>query len=121
MAKKARKKLEDEEADAFEFPVFDDASFVKKEFELAAGLTIAGLLAVGLGLVAWALTFSGVPWWGPILLGLVGVIATPIVISRLRSRSTLYTKGDWAGLIFLVFFGYLAVWFLLVNLVVRAS
>ncbi len=121
MAKKARKKLEDEEEAAFEFPVFDDAAFVKKEFELAAGLTIAGVIALALGFAGGALTLAGVPWWGPFLVGLVGVIATPIVISRLRTRSTLYTKGDWAGLIFLVFFGYLAVWFLIVDLGVRVG
>lgn len=121
MAKKVKKKLEEEEEDAFEFPVFDDAGFVRKEFELAAGLTLAGILAVVLGLVAWGLTTLGVPWWGPLLLGFAGIIATPFVIRRLRNLSSLYTKGDWAGLIFLAFFGYLAVWFLLVDLVARAA
>ena len=121
MAKKARKKLEDEEEAAFEFPVFDDAAFVKKEFALATGLIVAGVLTLGLGLAARALTAAGIPWWGPLLVGLLGVIATPFVISRLRTSSSLYTKGDWAGLIFFVFFGYLAIWFLLVDLVARAS
>jgi len=34
----------------------------------------------------------------------------------LRTKSAIYTKGDWAGLIALEFFGWLALWFVLLNL-----
>jgi hypothetical protein len=116
MAKKARRKLEEEEEAAFEFPVFDDTAFVKKEFELAVGLTLAGLLAVGIGLIAWGLTVANVPWWGSVLLGLLLTALSPVLLGHARSGSSLYTKGDWAGLILLVFFGYVAIWLLLVNI-----
>ena len=118
MAKKVRKKLEEEEAAAFEFPVFDEHGFVTKEFEMMGALVLAGLIAILLGVVAWTLTASGktgaaaaVPW----ALGFLGIIASPFLIRRIRAKSSLYTKGDWAGLIALEFFGWLALWFVLLN------
>jgi len=115
VAKKVRRKLEEEEAQAFEFPPFDEGAFVRKEFELGMGLALAGVIAIVAGFACWGLTVSGVPWWGPFLVGLVFVAITPIVIGRVRPSTSIYTKGDWAGLIALVFFGWLALWFLLVN------
>ena len=116
MAKKVRRKLEEEEAAAFEFPVFDELGFVKKEFELGVGLALAGMFTVLIGLASWGLTASGLPWFAPFLLGLLVVALTPIVISRLRPSTRIYTKGDWAGIMALVFFGWLALWFVLVNI-----
>jgi len=43
------------------------------------------------------------------------VILSPLIIGRLRNGSSVFTKGDWAGVIAMEFFGFLAVWFLLVN------
>ena len=116
MAKKVRRKLEDEEDNAFEFPVFDEVGFVTKEFELTYALSIAGLLSLLIGFLSWALTVSGLPWWGVFLLGLLLIALVPFLIRRLRSRSTTYTKSDWTGLIALEFFGWLALWFVLQNL-----
>jgi len=116
MAKKARRKLEEEEAAAFDFPVFDEVAFVTKEFELASALAVATALALFLGLVVWFLTYSHLGWYIPFPLAILGVILSPYVIGRLRPRSHLYTKGDWAGLIALEFFGWIALWFVLVNL-----
>jgi hypothetical protein len=115
VAKKVRQKPEDE-APKFEFPEFDEVGFVAKESELAAGLWIAGGLTLVLGAIAWLLTHSGVPWDEVFLIGILGIAVSPFVISRLRSRSDLYTKGDWAGFVMLEFFGMLALWFVLVNL-----
>jgi hypothetical protein len=115
MAKKVRKKLEEEEAASFEFPAFDELAFVKKEYELTGALTLASVIAVLLGIVDWAISVGGIPWYVPFLLGLAGIIASPYVIRALRKGSTIYTKGDWAGLIALEFFGWLALWFVLLN------
>jgi len=115
MAKKVRRKLEEEEAAAFEFPVFDEVGFVTKEYELMGGVTVASVIAVALGLVGWAMSVVGLPWYPPFLVGLVGIIGSPYLIRRVRARSLLYTKGDWAGLLVLEFFGWLALWFVLVN------
>ncbi|MGD0250524.1 MAG: hypothetical protein ABSB97_06530 [Thermoplasmata archaeon] len=115
MAKKVRRKPEEEAATAFEFPVFDDVAFVTKEFELMSALILASVIAALLGIVCWALTISGVPWPVPFGLGLFGIAFSPFVIRRLRVRSKLYTKGDWVGLIALQFFGWLALWFVLQN------
>jgi len=116
VAKKARRKLEEEEAAAFEFPVFDEVAFVVKEFEMASAVAIATVLTLVLGAVAWILTRSGIAWYFTFLVGLLGLVASPFVIQRVRARSDLYTKGDWAGLLALEFFGWLALWFVLVNL-----
>jgi predicted metal-binding membrane protein len=115
MAKKAKRKLEEEEEEAFEFPVFDDAAFVKKEFALATGLGIASGFAVGVGLIAFGLTLAGLQWWAPFALGILLTAATPFLLRRIQSQSSQFTKGDWVGLIFLVFFGYLAIWLVLVD------
>jgi hypothetical protein len=116
MAKKARRKLEEEEAAAFEFPPFDEAAFAKKEFELGTGLVLAGLLTVLIGVLCWVLSLVGLPALVPFGIGIALIAASPFVIGRLRSLSSLYTKGDWAGLIAMEFFGFLALWFLLLNL-----
>lgn len=116
MAKKVRRKPEEEEAAAFEFPVFDEAAFVAKEGEMSAALGLFGIATAVLGLGSWALTHGGVPFWGPLLLGLLGLAVTPLAVARLRSRSDLYTRTDWVGLGALEFFGWLAIWFVLVNL-----
>jgi hypothetical protein len=115
VAKKARKKLE--EADPpFEFPAFDEPSFVWKELELSSATLLAGVLAIVLGIVSWGLTISGVPYYGPLPLGILGTVGSLLLIRRLRENSHAYTKGDWAGLFILIFFGWLALWFVLLNI-----
>ena len=116
MAKKARKKLEEEEEAAFEFPAFDESAFATKEFELGTGLLLVGLITLAIGVVSWALSVSGLPWFVPLLLGIVVIALSPFVIQRLRKLSSLYTKGDWAGLMAMEFFGWFAIWFVLLNL-----
>ncbi len=115
MAKKVRRKLEEEEAAAFEFPVFDEVAFVTKEFELMGAVIVACTITILLGLAGWALTVSGIPWFVPFLIGIVAIIFSPSLIRRLRVRSKLYTRTDWVGLLALEFFGWLALWFVLLN------
>lgn len=116
MAKKVRRKLEEEEEASFEFPVFDEASFVKKEFALTGGIVLAGLIAIGLGFLGWVLVAGGLSGWLPFGLGILVLILSPYLIRWGRQHTSLYTKGDWAGLFALEFFGWLAFWFLLLNL-----
>jgi len=116
VAKKVRRKLEEEEEAAFEFPTFDEAAFATKEFELTYALSFAGIISVAIGILSWALSAVGVLWYEVFPLGLVLVGISPTVIARLRAKSSLYTKGDWAGLIALEFFTWLALWFVLLNL-----
>ena len=116
MAKKVRRKPEEEEADAFEFPVFDEVAFVTKEFELTYALSIAGALAVLIGVVSWILSVVGLAWFEVFALGILLIALVPFVIRRIRPRSSTYTKSDWVGLIALMFFGWLALWFVLQNL-----
>lgn len=116
MAKKIRRKLEEEEAAAFEFPVFDEASFVSKEFELASALALGAVLALALGAIAWALSIFGLPGLATFGICILAIAGSPFLIQKIRPSSSLYTKGDWAGLIALEFFGFLALWFLLENL-----
>jgi len=116
MAKKVRRKLEEEEAAAFGFPVFDEVAFMNKEFELTGALALAGGYAVLVGILSWAMTTSGLSWYAVLPLGIFLVALSPFLIRRLRTKSSVYTKGDWAGLIALVFFAWLALWFVLLNL-----
>jgi hypothetical protein len=116
MAKKVRRKLEEEEAAAFEFPVFDEVAFVTKEFEMTYALAIACLFTVVLGVLGWVLSVMGLFWYIVFPVGLILLALSPFAIRRLRPRSSIYTKGDWAGLIALEFFGWLALWFVLQDL-----
>jgi hypothetical protein len=116
MAKKARKKLEDDAIPAFEFPVFDEAGFVWKEYELAAATALAGVIALGLGLMGWILTGLGLNGFIPLGLGIAAMAGSVWLIQAIRPNSSYYTKGDWAGLLALEFFGWFAIWFLLLNI-----
>ena len=115
MAKKVRRKPAEDDAPKFEFPVFDEVGFVTKEFELTAGLLLASLFAILLGLFGWVMTADGINGFIPFFLGLVVIALSPYAIRRLRNRASLFTKGDWAGLLALEFFGWLALWFVLTN------
>jgi hypothetical protein len=116
MAKKVRRKLEEEEAAAFEFPVFDEVAFVSKEFEMTYALAIAGALTIVLGVLGWVLSVAGLFWYIVFPIGIVVLALSPMLVRRLRPKASAYTKGDWAGLIALEFFGWLALWFVLQNL-----
>ncbi len=108
--------MEEDAIPAFEFPQFDDSGFVWKEYELATATALAGVFALVLGLVAWILSATGLNGYIPFGLGLAGIVGSVFLIQRIRSNSRYYTKGDWAGLIALEFFGWLAIWFLLLNI-----
>lgn len=115
MAKKVRRNPEEAAEATFEFPSFDEAAFVSKELELTTALGVATGLTLLLGVLAWLGTFYGLAWYIVFPLGLLGVALSPLAVRRLRPRSSIYTKGDWAGLVALAFFGWLALWFVLVN------
>jgi hypothetical protein len=116
MAKKVRRKLEEEEAAAFEFPTFDEVAFTTKEFELTFAVALAGVISIVMGVLSWVLSVSGLYWYIVFPIGLVLLGISPSMISRLRAKSPLYTKGDWAGILALEFFGWLALWFVLQSL-----
>ena len=118
MAKKVRHKPdEDDEAKAFDFPVFDEASFAAKEFQLTWAVSLAGGFAVLLGVLAWACTDVHLPWYVPFPIAFLLTLLSPWILGPALRGSRNFTKGDWAGLVFTEFFGFLAVWFVLVNVV----
>lgn len=116
MAKKVRRKLEDEEPPAFEFPPFDEAAFAAKEYELTYGLAFACALTIFMGILSWVLSVSGFFWYVVFPIGVLLMLASPYIIGVFRARSSIYTKGDWAGFMALEFFGWLALWFVLQSL-----
>jgi hypothetical protein len=116
MAKKARRRLDEQaEEKAFDFPVFDEAGFAAKEFQLTGAVAATSGVALVLGALSWLCTSDHLPWYLPFPLSFLVVLLSPLFLRRLLTGSTLFTKGDWAGLIALEFFGFLAVWFVLVN------
>ena len=118
MAKKVRRKGgDDADAPAFQFPEFDLAKFLRHEFEQTYAVAIALVVAILLGFVSWAGDFAKLPLVVPVVVGIVGVVFSPYLIQRLRTASSDYTKGDWAGLILVEVFGWLGVWFLLLNVI----
>ena len=116
MAKKVRRKLEEEEAAAFEFPPFDEPAFAAKEYELTYGLAFASGITLFMGILSWALSVSGFYWYVVFPLGVLLMFASPYIIRMFRSKASIFTRGDWAGLMALEFFGWLALWFVLQSL-----
>jgi hypothetical protein len=117
MAKKVRRSPDEEAAASFELPSFDEAKFFTKEFELGGALGFTALFALIAGALSWVGTSLGVWWWAIFLLGFADVFSSYWVLRRIRPKAELYTKGDWAGLLAIQFFGWIALWFVLVNVV----
>lgn len=116
MAKKVRRRSDEEaEEKAFEFPVFDEAAFAAKEFALTAAVGLAGLVAVLLGLLSWACTSAHLGWYVPFPISFLLTLLSPLYLRPLLRGSANFTTGDWAGLVTLEFFGFVAIWFVLVN------
>jgi len=116
MAKKVRRKPDEEaEEKAFDFPVFDEAAFAAKEFGLTGAVVLAAGVAILLGVFSWFCTTAHLYWYVPFPISFLVVILSPLFLGRILSGSSVFTKGDWAGLLALEFFGFLALWFVLVN------
>ncbi|MCI4354391.1 MAG: hypothetical protein L3K06_03395 [Thermoplasmata archaeon] len=121
MAKKARKKLEeDAAAGSFEFPEFDLGGFMQHEFEQTFATGFALLVAVVLAVVSFGIdrALSGfsqptLQWVLPMAVSIAGIALSPFLVQRLRVGRPEYTRGDWASLILLEVFGWLGFWFLL--------
>ncbi|MCI4317914.1 MAG: hypothetical protein L3J96_05190 [Thermoplasmata archaeon] len=116
MAKKAKRKLEEDEANAsFEFPEFDERKFIVHEFEQSWAIAIAFALSGLLGALSYLIDRVNLPLIFPVVVGVGLVALSPFLILRIRPLASEYTKGDWAGLILTEFFGWLGIWFLLLN------
>jgi hypothetical protein len=117
MAKKARRKREeDAESTAFEFPEFDLRKFLEHEYEQTYATALSLGLAVLLGFASWGLARAGLPSVVPLVVGLAVIVFSPYLLQRVRTAAQEYTKGDWAGLILTELFGWLGIWFLLLSL-----
>jgi hypothetical protein len=120
VAKKARRKLEEEdEVHTFQFPPFDETAFLAHEFEQSRATGIAFGIALGLGAISYLIdraNLGGFLIVLPVVVGL-GVIAfSPYLFQRLRPNTAPeYTRGDWASLLLMQIFGWLGFWFLLLN------
>ncbi|HTT34330.1 MAG TPA: hypothetical protein VLX64_05530 [Thermoplasmata archaeon] len=114
MAKKARQRLAEAEADAsFEFPEFDEPTFLRHEFEQTWATVLAFLLAVADGILSYLLGRIVPLLVVPAAVGIAWLGLSPFLIQRLRPTSDQYTRGEWAGLLLLEFFGWVGFWFLL--------
>jgi hypothetical protein len=116
MAKKARRKAEEEEANEFTFPEFDERSFLRHEYEQTFAMAAALVVAIALGVVSWAIDSAGLPVVIPVVLAVAAIVFSPFLFLRWRTTANEYTKGDWAGLILMETFGWLGIWFLLLDL-----
>ena len=64
----------------------DDASFLTGA--TLAGLMVAGLIGLGVGLVVALVPGIGLDWWGGVIIGvLVGIVIGAFVVGRLALRS----------------------------------
>ncbi|MCI4325766.1 MAG: hypothetical protein L3K00_07825 [Thermoplasmata archaeon] len=116
MAKKGKRKLDEAgEIKPFEFPAFDERKFLLHEYEQTVATVIAITLAVVLGVVSWAMDRAGLPLVVPVVVSIALIVFSPYLFQRVRDAAGDYTKGDWAGLILTEAFGWLGIWFLLID------
>lgn len=115
MAKKAKRKIEEEEVSKFEFPVFDEHAYIAHELQLTWATLIAFGVAVMAAVLSAVVGLSLAPIAG-LAIGIALVIANPLLIRSVLPKSSDYTKGDWAGVIAITFFGWLGLWFLFQSL-----
>jgi hypothetical protein len=123
VAKKARKKLEeDAEVGSFQFPEFDERSFIAHEFEqtIATGFAVAiavGLAALSFGIDRGLSAYSQptLQWLVPLAVSIAVIAFSPLIVQRLRPNAPEYTRGDWASVILLEVFGWLGFWFLFTD------
>ena len=116
MAKKVRRNPEEEDPEkSFQFPPFDQQAFLNREFEQGRAMWIAVGFAGLLGGLSYLINRLGLLLVLPIVLGITVVALSPFLIQRLRAKARKYTRGEWAGLILLELFGWLGIWFLLLN------
>ena len=116
MAKKVRKKPDElDEYRTFQFPSFDEQRFLTHEFDQMAGTLAAISIAVGLGIASFFITHLGIDYV-PIALAVVVTFLSPYLIRRIHRPVTPFTKGEWAGFFLMELFGWLGIWFLLLNL-----
>lgn len=125
MAKKVRTRPEAAEEHKFEFPVFDEKTFIRHELEL----TMGSVLAIGWSVLAAAvsaiISLSGsLGASGPTLdenllasvgLGLLIIIASAFLFPRLDRGFASYTRGEWASIFLLEIFGWLGFWLLMAG------
>ena len=117
MAKKARQRVEEALEKPFELPEFDIPKFLHHEFEQTRATLVAFGFAVVLGVVSFLLSRLPTYVLVPFGVGFVLLGASPFLIQRIRPRWEEYTRGEWAALIAVEFFGWIGFWFLLADLV----
>lgn len=116
MAKKVRKKPDElEEYRSFHFPEFNEGQFLTHEFDQMSGTLASIAIAAGLGVASFFISHIGIPYV-PIVLAIVVVFFSPMLIRRIHRPTTPFTKGEWAGFFLMEIFGWLGIWFLLLNL-----
>jgi hypothetical protein len=113
MAKKVRTRIEEKETPSFEFPVFDEKTYVRHELELTWATVIVVAVAILLGILSYLVARTGLPAAIAAVVGVVGIVASPPLVQRIRESAGSYTKGDWAGLIAVELFLWLGIWFML--------
>jgi hypothetical protein len=125
MAKKVRKKLdEDEKYHKFQFPEFDVRGFILHELEQSYATLYALGFAVLFALAAWRITLVGLSNSLGVLpfslacigVGIAGDVVMLLVVRKFRHPSSLeYRRGDWASLASVYLFLFLGIWALLLN------
>ena len=117
MAKKRKKDKEKEEEYEFTPPEFDEKEFLKKELrDIRTGL-ITVVFAIVLGIAAGAVSMIGnnlviVAFF----IGIAGIAILKQFYAFLGIDTSDFKKKNWAGNIATLFFTFLAVWILTINM-----
>jgi hypothetical protein len=76
---------------------------------------IAAGLAIVVGAASAGIASLGLSWYDGFVVGLAGLILGFLGLRRLGSAPRTHTRGVWAQLFILEFFGWIALWVFLVG------
>lgn len=124
MAKKVKKKLEeDEDYKSFQFPHFDVVKFIHYELEQTSATIWSLVWALGMSIVSWRVTLYGDSMGygvaasvAALTVGIVVMAILPFFIRWAREKAVTYRTGDWATLLVVYLFLWLGIWNLLLNI-----
>jgi hypothetical protein len=116
LAKKRRQKTEKKDEYDFKLPEFDEHEYIALELRKSKLAFIAfffAILVVVITFLFYTVTYPD--WRGPIVLGLLAVVALPFIINLLKLDTTDFDWKNWFGAGAIYILSWLAIFILVCN------
>jgi hypothetical protein len=116
LAKKRRQKTEKKEELDIKLPEFDEHEYITSELRKIKMSFLAFIWALVMVVITFMLYTVTVPdWRGPIVLGLIGVVALPFIANIVKMDTEDFEMKNWAGSGAIYILSWLAIFILVCN------